>query len=827
MNSILVAIPVCHKDVDLVIGNLQRLAESEGRVNHPAIVAYDSEFKESDAAQVKELAERCFSRVEILRYQARGNNAWPVAPNWAWQTVARHIEQKSINSTVNPFMGAIGWLWWEADALIIRAGCFNVLAEQYRKCGKPFFGNRVKDDGHMNGVAIYPFLISNHCEKAMLVRSSPFDTTLSQEARLKIADAGDFILHEVKAHGGARPRRITKDELRALPETAVLFHGVMADDSASSLAVDSFYMSGDLGDVIYALPGIKSMGGGVLYLGPEETHVKKCREPISEARFKNIAPLLKAQPYLSEVIYAPSFPKDKAKYDLNHFRQYYIKDFDLKKSLCHVILDYMKQPHSACEEPWIEVDKPEFKFPVIVARSQRYQEKTFPWKAVVKKYSGSIGFVGTTDEYSDFVNTNGFVPYVPTPTMLDLARVISGCSLFIGNQSAPYAVAEALKKRTIQETWTQSPNCVFERSTAYYITDKKFSLPDISKEAMGSKRLVIQGHVNGFSGYGQAISSFIRELTILKHHVDVLPTAIDKQLAPVPKHFTNAIISNCSGSKLVFHTFDAFPALLQKGDAVFTMWESTRINKAAIDALNEKARVLILPNVWNASCFDAAGVTIPIRLVPLGVDPEIFFYRKDTSKSKATVFGTAGRFAHGGSRKGLEEVIEAFKEAFPNESSVRLRVKLFSDCKVNETGDPRISFDREFLKPEDLAWWYSGLTAFISASKAEGWGLHHLQAMAVGRPIACAQFSGVTEFFDASVGYPIEFDLKPCDGFYNGMGLWGVPRKESIIEVMRRIHGNHKEAEQLGIKAAERAKLFTWRSAAEKLERVLIEFGML
>jgi glycosyltransferase involved in cell wall biosynthesis len=146
---------------------------------------------------------------------------------------------------------------------------------------------------------------------------------------------------------------------------------------------------------------------------------------------------------------------------------------------------------------------------------------------------------------------------------------------------------------------------------------------------------------------------------------------------------------------------------------------------------------------------------------------------------------------------------------------------------VPETDDPRITFDREFLTAEQLSEWYAGLTAFISASKGEGWGLHHLQAMAVGRPIACATFSGVTEFFDSSVGYPLDYELKECDGFYDGKGLWGVPKKESIIETMQHIRKNKVEASHVGVRAAERAKLFTWEAAAKKLEAVLTEFDLL
>ena len=59
---------------------------------------------------------------------------------------------------------------------------------------------------------------------------------------------------------------------------------------------------------------------------------------------------------------------------------------------------------------------------------------------------------------------------------IDLFELISGCELFIGNQSFPYSLAEGIKKPAIQETDFEGvPNCVFERDNAYFTTSKESS----------------------------------------------------------------------------------------------------------------------------------------------------------------------------------------------------------------------------------------------------------------------------------------------------------------------------------------------------------------
>ena len=611
---------------------------------------------------------------------------------------------------------------------------------------------------------------------------------------------------------------------RKLPQTGTLSQSTI--DALQGQNTNHFYCSGDLGDIIYALLVIRALGGGFLILGPESN--QRCREPINRLKFENIAPLLRIQPYVHGVKYSPTVPSNVI--DLNQFRSL---RFDLKASLASIMLRYFGQDETDVHKAWLTVDVPVFHYPVIINRSQRYQEIDFPWKKIIQKYSHLIGFVGDQPEHDDFCGQYGPVPYVKTPTLLNLARVIAASQLFIGNQSCAYAIAEGLKHQTIQETWSYSPNCVFERSNAIYThINKDIKLPELTFKApdllsdIGPKTLVIHGPVDGFSGYGQTLNHLIIELTKLGHPVNVLPTAVDNAMCSVPDTTKKVIINQTNSHKLVFHTHDAFPNILEHGDVIFTMWESTRMKQEAVESINSKAIGCIVPSTWNASCFSAQGVKIPIKVTHLGIDPNTYYLRQ-SQQGGTCIFGAAGRFAHGGSRKGLEEVIVAFKKAFPTETDVQLQVKLFMDCKVKEDSDPRVVFNRQFLSSSELADWYANITAFVSASKGEGWGLHHLQAMAVGRPVICTQFAGTGEFFDASVGYPVEFDLKICDGFYVGFGLWAVPKEESIIEQMRQVYNNRDAALELGLKSAERAKKFTWENSAKSLKSHLIDFNLL
>ena len=83
---------------------------------------------------------------------------------------------------------------------------------------------------------------------------------------------------------------------------------------------------------------------------------------------------------------------------------------------------------------------------------------------------GKMIFVGTKKEHKQFINEIGNIDYYETNNLYNLAMIINGSLIFIGNQSCPYSIAEAMKKNTIQETSVNIPNCIFERNNALFNT---------------------------------------------------------------------------------------------------------------------------------------------------------------------------------------------------------------------------------------------------------------------------------------------------------------------------------------------------------------------
>lgn len=341
-------------------------------------------------------------------------------------------------------------------------------------------------------------------------------------------------------------------------------------------------------------------------------------------------------------------------------------------------------------------------------------------------------------------------------------------------------------------------------------------------------RVTITSNINTFTGYGNVTTEIIKGLVAAGYDVNVRAIAKSEPFgSKIPVEISSRFVSRVQQEEweTLIHPPDFCPTPKKK-TAYFTMWESSRLPPTSM-ALLKRASLIITPSAWNASCFSASGLDIPIRIVPLGIDPAIFNYQP--IRTDRVVFGAAGRMAHGGARKGINEVIYAFQKAFPIKKypHVRLRVKAFEDCNVDSvSGDPRIDVIKKFLSSEELAKWLGTLTCFVSAAKGEGWGLLQHESMAMGRPVVTSIYGGLAEFMERSNSFHVRYRLNPGGTFYNGCGVWCEPDEDDLIATLRYVHDHPEEVVDKGMRASRSARRMTWANTVSELIRVYQEFGI-
>ena len=222
----------------------------------------------------------------------------------------------------------------------------------------------------------------------------------------------------------------------------------------------TFKHSGKLGDIIYSLPTIRALGGGVL-------HLAECPElKFGSREIGAILPLLRVQPYIRGVKIWDGTPVD---YDLDSFRSGRVD----RTNLASLFLSQFGISDSERDRAWLDlpVNHEAMSGRTVIGRSLHYHGVPEFWPAILSRFGESAVFVGTEEEHQQFIQEFGFVSFHPTKDLLELAKAIQSADRFIGNQSCPYAIAEGLKKPAIQECDRWSPNCVFDRPNTFYVSN--------------------------------------------------------------------------------------------------------------------------------------------------------------------------------------------------------------------------------------------------------------------------------------------------------------------------------------------------------------------
>ncbi|MBX9623455.1 MAG: glycosyltransferase [Gemmataceae bacterium] len=135
--------------------------------------------------------------------------------------------------------------------------------------------------------------------------------------------------------------------------------------------------------------------------------------------------------------------------------------------------------------------------------------------------------------------------------------------------------------------------------------------------------LVLAGHIAGPGGYDHLVLAVLRGLT-------TAGVAVRRDVrACVRRELVPPDIRPVEGRRAGRPRLAVTPPHLlarfrpDRRTAAFTMWETDALPPAAVRSLN-RCGLVVVPSQWGADCFRANGVTVPIEVVPLGYDPEVF-----------------------------------------------------------------------------------------------------------------------------------------------------------------------------------------------------------
>jgi len=333
------------------------------------------------------------------------------------------------------------------------------------------------------------------------------------------------------------------------------------------------------------------------------------------------------------------------------------------------------------------------------------------------------------------------------------------------------------------------------------------------------KKVAFYGSLNERTGYGVHASRFTEALAKL------IPVSLNTGEGDVHVAMLDTVTaSNVKGE-------GKRPAVL------YNVWESTEYPQGFINNLKYFDQLWVASE-WQRASSLAQGIPEEfVKVVPEGVDPEIY---KPDRELGLNVPRETFTFVHVGQwqpRKSTQEIIESFIKAFPADQYPNVRLELSVDTlfpsdnyksteeRLEAYGlhDERIIVIH-FEERKDYIRRLQRAHCFVSCSRSEGWGLPIIEAMGCGVPVIVADWSGSTEYARDAIRVPIRKLIKPF-GIYGNWevpGQWCEPDFDQLVEILKDVYANYSGHKEKALKTSDYIRgAFAWEMAASKAVKIL------
>jgi len=385
---------------------------------------------------------------------------------------------------------------------------------------------------------------------------------------------------------------------------------------------------------------------------------------------------------------------------------------------------------------------------------------------------------------------------------------------------------------------------------------------------------------SGYSIHGRSLAGALNKLTKVKISTNLMlgwETQVnDQELEMIKREEdfeTNLIITNPIHWRIHCNA---------KKNIVYLIWEGDRIPIwMAYECLNPKIDRIIVPSTHTKDAIittlekldtDQTWMGTPeilpkIKIIPHGYNPKDFYPivsdKKDkddgsnvslsgdtnlpqgkTDKDEQMLVGednhadTFKFLANKGLRNledrgGIQYLIEAYLSEFTESNNVELilkinpaygipnLLKMFPGLK--KRGIPKITFIPTEYTTKQLNELYNKCDVFISPTRAEAFNLPVVESAACGKMSIVTGYGGQTDFVeDKKTGFYIDYKLVPvtheCE--YEEC-CWATPDITHLRKLIRYAFAHRDEMAEMGKKALENIKGYTWDSTAKQIYSLL------
>lgn len=346
-----------------------------------------------------------------------------------------------------------------------------------------------------------------------------------------------------------------------------------------------------------------------------------------------------------------------------------------------------------------------------------------------------------------------------------------------------------------------------------YGVEKLTSLTKSGHMILGFYPNVVQN-----SGYGMLADNIYESLLKIssRYKYRTIDSRLYTRYMKSPLHYSD--ISLILGVPLGFFKTSA------KINIGYTMFEATKIPKTW-DAKCNIMDMLFLPCKSNVDTFKNCGVEIPIEIIPIGINANVY-NPNITNKNFPFIKSRHPTFDHidsaykflvindGQNRKNNNMIVDAFQQEFKKEIDKKevylvIRTKMPRIYKGNN-----IYIVDRFLLDNELKLLINSCDCMISASSGEAGDIPILSGMAMEKPVIASREFVHTEYIEhEKTGFLIDTaKLVPAyrDTSYRHLSfyghlyadtMWMLPSIESLKKNMRYVYDNRDIAKDVGTNA--------------------------
>lgn len=264
----------------------------------------------------------------------------------------------------------------------------------------------------------------------------------------------------------------------------------------------------------------------------------------------------------------------------------------------------------------------------------------------------------------------------------------------------------------------------------------------------------------------------------------------------------------------------------------YYVWESTHYYPEALERMQYLDQIWV-PSKWQRDTlsdnlieyYDDDEIGYKIRVVPEGIDPTKFNLENYNLNDGKCRFLIVGSWEH---RKYTTEMVRAFIEVFGGHKDIELVIMAdnqwaypyrcedflkqnFTNVPFNVKTMPFINSDDEYIKILKSA------NCLLSVSRAEGWSLPVIEAMACGIPVITLDWSGQTEYIGDYTTNVMIKTFKPVPQWKNVYipGYYAEPDYDDLKDKIKYVYENYSYVLSNAISGAKYiADNFTWDKAA-------------